>query len=383
MDGARSAERIVRVAMVVGYLGLALAAPFVSGVPRLFWTLLLPMLPLGIVLAGFHRFRRVCPIASLSSLGAQLASPRARAPRWMRAHPMGLAFGILLVSLTLRLVATNGDPWALGGFLLGLAALAVVVGGTSGGRSFCHYVCPVGVVERIYTDDAPAVIPSTTASPCSPCSGCVSACADIDRDKSFRRSVLRPDRRWVTFAFPGVVLAFYAYYALRAGTFEAYFDGRWTDQVADVELISGPGFFFAPSVPAWLAAFGTLVAAGALSALLFAALERLLPARLDARARRRVALAAASFSAFNLFYLFAGAPTLRLIPGATRAVAAAAAVVATLVIVHRLQAALRHARVRQRPKPPRAVVAPHATGRRVLRVLPGLHEPRTSVEARS
>lgn len=379
-----SAERVVRACGVLGYSAFALGAEFVAWGPRVFWTVLLPMLPLGIVLAGFHRWRRVCPIAAFGALGARVASPRAaqRVPRWMRAHGMSVAFVFLVLSLALRLVATNGDAWALGGFLIGLAVLAVAVGATVGGRAFCHYVCPVGVVERIYTDDAPAIIPASTTSTCESCSGCVSACADIDRDKSFQRSALRADRRWVTYAFPGVVLSFYVYYALRAGTFEAYFDGRWTEQAADVEMLVGPGFFFAPNVPAWLAAFATLVIAGTISALLFAALERLLPSRFDARTRRRVALAAASFSAFNLFYLFAGAPTLRLIPGATRAIAFTAAVVATLVVVHRVRRALHvPKRASRRPPLPRVLVAPHATGRRVLRKLPVLSH--ASLEARS
>jgi hypothetical protein len=68
----------------------------------------------------------------------------------------------------------------------------------------------------------------------------------------------REQRRFATYAFPGLVLAFYSYFWLRAGDWEAYFDGRWTRQPATRELVLGAGFFFAPWVPAVLAATLTL-----------------------------------------------------------------------------------------------------------------------------
>ena len=42
------------------------------------------------------------------------------------------------------------------------------------------------------------------------------------------------------------------------------------------------------------------------------------------------------FAAFSIFYVFAGAPTLRVSPGATRALAFAAPLLATLFLVKRL-----------------------------------------------
>jgi membrane protein implicated in regulation of membrane protease activity len=46
-------------------------------------------------------------------------------------------------------------------------------------------------------------------------------------------------------------------------------------------------------------------------------------------------LAVAAFVAFNLFYVFAGAPSLALVPGARRLVAFAVPIVATFVLVRR------------------------------------------------
>ena len=325
-----------RSVLLAGYgATLALVVAHPVG-PRLFWTVIMPLVPAGIVLAGFHAWRRACPIAAVGALGARLHRGRRRVPaRWRR---LGLraSFAVLLTCLALRLVGTNGDPLALGVFLGGLGLAAFALNLLFGGRSFCHHACPVGVVERIYTDAAPAVArPERAASGCAPCTGCAKGCADLDRERAYERGLAGADRRLVFYAFPGLVFAFYAYYALRAGTWEAYFDGRWTEAPMSAELLLGPGFAFAPSVPALVAAPLTLLAGSALSALLFHGLERALARAVpDARRRRHRVLALASFAAFNTFYFFAGAPTLRLLPGASRVVAFAIPVIATVVLAY-------------------------------------------------
>lgn len=357
---------IVRVALLLGYLGV-IAVAFVAPItPRIFWTVVMPIVPLGFVLAGFHAWRRTCPIATVGALGAKLHRGTTLPSGWRR-RGLVIAFVALLATLVLRLVATNGDGVALGLFLGGLALAALVVNAWGGGRSFCHHLCPVGVVERIYTDDAPSasslaasnvtaasnvVAASKAASPkpsvsklalskgsgCDRCTGCAPVCADLDQERSFRRARDDEARRAVTYAFPGVVLAFYAYYALREGTWEAYFDGRWTLAPRGIERVIGPGFHFAPEVPAVIAAATTLVGFAAISFALFATIERALTPRWPSRAlRRERMLAFASFAAFNLFYLFAGAPSLRLVPGVARALELVVPIVATLVLVHRLR----------------------------------------------
>jgi hypothetical protein len=103
--------------------------------------------------------------------------------------------------------------------------------------------------------------------------------------------------------------------------------------------VLGPGFFFAPWVPAVVAATITLVGMALVSFATFVTLERAVSSRWpDRDVRRQRMLAFASFAAFNLFYLFAGAPTLRLVPGIARALELVVPVVATLVLVHRLRA---------------------------------------------
>lgn len=330
---------IVRVVLLLGYLGV-IAAAFVAPVtPRVFWTIVMPSVPLGFVLVGFHVWRRTCPIATVGELGAKLHRGGLLPAGWRR-RGLTIAFFVLIATLALRLVATNGDGVALGLFLGALALGAFVVNAWGGGRSFCHHLCPVGVVERIYTDDAPSAssLASNATSRCDRCTGCAPTCADLDQERSFRRARDDDARRAVTYAFPGVVLAFYAYYALREGTWEAYFDGRWTLAPFGMERVTGPGFHFAPEVPALFAATLTLVGFAAISHVLFATIERALTPRWpDVVLRRERMLAFASFTAFNLFYLFAGAPSLRLVPGVARALELVVPIVATLVLVHRLR----------------------------------------------
>jgi len=317
--------------MAVGlYVALVLFALLSPLAPRVFWTMAMPVLPLGIVLFGVYRWRSACPVAAIGQAGSRLAPKRAhkRVPRWLRDHGMSVSMGVLVLCLTLRHVATNGDHLALGLFLIALPILAIGVNARFGGRSFCQYLCPVGAVERIYTDGAPPVATAEAASSqCSSCSACAKPCIDIDRERSFDRTTDRTSRRIATYAFPGIVFGFYAYYALREGSWEAYFGGAWTRYQLSLEHVVGHGFFFA-DVPAVVAAPAVLLGLGALSVALFAAIESRGPSR------ERV-LAWAAFSAFGTFYFFAGAPSLRLVPALERSLAFIVPCVATTVFLHR------------------------------------------------
>ena len=341
--------RVLKVVFTVGF-GAALVAAWLGDVfesaplaltPRVFWTVVMPLVPIGFVLFGFHAWRKVCPIATVGSWGARFHQRGRSAPTFWRTHAMSIGLLILMVTLVFRLVATNGDGVALAVFLALLGLGAFAFNALWGGRSFCHYACPVGVVERIYTDAAGPVIPRTApsdeSSRCEPCTGCTKSCADIDGDRAYERTVNESDRRRVFYAFPGVVFAFYFYFWLRAGDWEAYFDGRWTAVPLDEALVMGPGFFFAPQVPALVAASLAIFGLAALSWAIFSTIERVLRRRWsDALALRHRMLTLASFTAFNVFYVFAGAPTLRLVPGLSRFVAFAVPIVATIVLARRL-----------------------------------------------
>src|SRR3972149_10852342 len=67
--------RNVLVAGYPGFVGLGLVS---DTQPRIFWTMLLPLLPVGVVLMGFHVWRNICPLAFLGQLGRRLNRGRQR-----------------------------------------------------------------------------------------------------------------------------------------------------------------------------------------------------------------------------------------------------------------------------------------------------------------
>jgi hypothetical protein len=330
-----TAVRRVRDLLVVGYLAFIGFGLLSAEQPRVFWTILLPLVPVAIVIMGFSTWRRICPLAAFGDVGRWLnRGPQRRVPSFLESGFFPVTFAILLAMLVLRLVATNGDRLWLAGLLVGLAVAAAVTNAVFTGKTWCNFVCPVGLVERIYTE--PNSLWSTGNSQCAQCTACKRHCPDIDQENAYWKDLATTGRRVAVYAFPGLVLAFYVYYWLRHGDWEAYFDGRWTRLPADAELVLGAGFFFAPQVPAVLAATLTLLAFSAASYGLLRLVEAGLGGTVrDPERRRHLVLALAAFAAFNLFYLFAGAPSLRRLPGGTRGVAFIAPLVGTLFLAKR------------------------------------------------
>ncbi|MDX1642715.1 MAG: cyclic nucleotide-binding domain-containing protein [Thermoanaerobaculia bacterium] len=341
--GPTPAQVGVRRVLVVGYVALIVLGFLVPWQPRLFWTMLLPILVVAIVLMGFANWREICPLAAFGAIGQRLnRGEQRRVPDWMERWFFVVTFGVLAAMLALRLVATNGDGLWVAALLLGLAVAAAVTNSIFTGKTWCNFVCPVGMVERIYTEPG-SLLPGRHNSQCVRCTACKKYCPDIDQENAYWRDVTSSGRRVAMFAFPGLVLAFYTYFWLRHGDWEAYFDGRWTRQTVDAELWLGPGFFFAPGIPAVAAATLTLVAFSAASYAVFSGVEALAGRWIaDAERRRHLVLGVAAFAAFNLFYLFAGAPSLRRLPGGLRFAAFAAPLVATLFLVKRWRRRREH-----------------------------------------
>jgi polyferredoxin len=311
--------------------------------PRWFWTMAMPAVPVFAVAFGFHRWRRLCPLAAVAAVGPRLHAGKRRAPRWLDRWGPLIAFALLLVGLVVRHAMINGDHHCLGCALAVIAALAVATNALFSGRAWCNFLCPVGIVERIYTDGGALL--RTKSSRCPRCTGCTPSCPDIDQDRAFRSSRERTATRIATFAFPGLVFGFYAYYWLRYGEWAAFFDGAWTLRAFDRELWLGAGFTFAPAIPAIAACTLTLVGAAGVSLFAFLGAERsLIPRVQDRGALRQRMLALAAFAAFGLFYLFAGQPTLREYPILDWVVCSTIPVLSTLVLVRRWSAAASSAR---------------------------------------
>src|SRR5687768_7474674 len=135
-------------ARAVMILAFVAAIPVILGVPvgrRLFWTAAIAVLPLFWVVGGYHLWRRLCPLAFFAQIGKLVGRPGGRkVGGWLADHYMLVQLGLMIVALALRLIATNGTPWALAGFLGFVTVAAVVTGLIWTGKTWCNYICPVG-----------------------------------------------------------------------------------------------------------------------------------------------------------------------------------------------------------------------------------------------
>ena len=95
--------------------------------------------------------------------------------------------------LVLRHVATNGDGRWIAGLLIGLAFAAFVTNTAFTGKTWCNFICPVGLVERIYTE--PNSLPQVSNSQCVRCTACKKHCPDIDQENAYWQDVTSPARR--------------------------------------------------------------------------------------------------------------------------------------------------------------------------------------------
>src|SRR5262245_60881036 len=92
-------ERIRTAALVVfpAVIVLAVVVPGFAG--RAFWTVAIAALPLFFVIAGYHRWRRICPLAFVAQLATRFGvGGRRRAGRWMQTHAYHASFAVLILS---------------------------------------------------------------------------------------------------------------------------------------------------------------------------------------------------------------------------------------------------------------------------------------------
>jgi hypothetical protein len=321
---------------------------------RLFWTVIVPIIPIFLMVAGHETWRRICPLSLVSQLPGYLGFQRIRKRldrrngrvlkqipliargSWLDRHALDVQLFLLYLGLCARLLFANSDRLSLAILLLTVIGAAFLVGVFLGGKSWCHYFCPIGVVQKIYTQPSglldsaphktnPAIAQSTcrrpsTGADTNACVGCTSRCPDIDLERSYWESVDRPELVRIYFGFLGLIYGFYLYFFLFAGNWNYYFSGIWTHEEYPLGQLLGPGFYIdyeAYPIPKFLAAPLTLalfVAVGMLVGIVIdrayaAVRERISPGFSATLARHHVLMAAA-FVAINSFYVFGGRPTI-------------------------------------------------------------------------
>ena len=290
------------------------------------WTILVAGLPIFIVLVGYHRWRRLCPLAFFAQLPTRVNRPGTRkAGLWLEANYYYVAFAVFFVALWLRLIATNGDGRAITAFFVVLSLTALLFGLIYTGKTWCNYICPVSFIEKIYTE--PHGLRETPNSQCEKCTACKKSCPDINEENGYWKDIDSHPKRLVYYAFPGLVFGFYFYFYVQSETWHYYFSGAWTRQAGLILTAFSPGydgatagFFFARMVPRAVASAVTLALSGLVSCFTFSQLEHLIDTWLRRQAprnmvrARHLSMTIAAFTAFITFYSFAGAPTLRLVP---------------------------------------------------------------------
>ena len=331
--------------------------PYAMG-NRIFWTMVLPLVPVALMVFGHETWRRVCPLSHFSQIPRMLGwqrqtrrlnrrtgaveHPLALVPMtsWMRRNYLTFQFGFLACGLMGRILFYNADRLALVGIFAFILSFSLIVGLLYGGKTWCNYVCPIAVIHSVYVGpggllDSKAVNASTpiTQSMCrtpgtsadkSSCVGCVSNCPDIDIENSYWKTLESESKRFVYYGFFGLTLAFYTYYYVYSGGWSYYFTGAWTHETGQLSKLFSPGFYIsghAIPIPKILAVplYFAICIFG--SYWLFRGIEWCyvsLSARhgrpaTQVQLRHRM-LTMVAFLTFNLFYLFAGRPNLLLLP---------------------------------------------------------------------
>lgn len=329
-DGGTAPTWVIA-ARVVMVLAFAATIPMVLGIEhgnRLVWTVFIASLPFFWMTFGYHLWRRICPLAVVGQLGRLFGKPGAKKMGdWMSKNYLLVQLGLMVIALSLRLMGTNGSALWLAVFLGVVVLAAAATSFVYAGKTWCNFICPVGLVEKIHTEPARAATGGgELTSQCAPCVACKKHCPDIDLEQGYWKEAGEKPRRLAYYAWPGIVVAFYTYYFLVDGSWSYYFSGTWTRDGAHA---LEPGFTFLPQLPVAAAAPITLIVFGIASYVVFHVIETVVlqwrqsKLEKDAKPEEREALAAlvrhgmlavCGLVAFNAFYLFAGRPSLERLP---------------------------------------------------------------------
>jgi len=293
---------------------------FLSLLPTLFlienttyvvWTILIPLIPLIIIIFGYSFWRNICPLAFISKLYEKLnfsqSIEKRTIPSWLSENVYLFQFGLLFFSFCARLVFLNYNGVFLAIFFILVVLAAIIINYIYKGKVWCNYVCPVGIVEKIYSVSNSH---NYNNSKCVSCTACTKNCPDIDLESSYWSEGSDSQKNMAFYSFSGLVLGFYLYFYLQTGSMDYYFSGDWS---LEYSSLFSNGFYFAPSIPLILAAPITLLIFSFFSYLFFKYLEisffkYKIFDDLDYKGVIHKVKVISAFVAFNIFYIFAGAP---------------------------------------------------------------------------
>ncbi len=333
--------------------------PYAMGA-RIFWSMVLPIAIIILLVFGHEFWRRICPLSFLSQIPRALGIQRKRKmfnsdtlsvryelagvekESWLGRNYLYLQFGLLYLGLNIRILFVDTDRTALGLFLLFTIASAMSVGFLFNGKSWCQYFCPMAPVQMFYTgprgllgSDAHLKPPqSITQSTCrtvdssgqekSACVSCQSPCIDIDAERSYWEGITRSDQKLVFYSYFGLMLGFHIYYFLYSGNWEYFYSGRSGLESGQVRTLLNPGFYIFNHpipIPKLIAAPLTLAVFCAASYFSCVAIEKAYKAYLKNKNKYlneeqvlHVCFVLCTFVSFNVYFIFGGRSNLNLLP---------------------------------------------------------------------
>ncbi len=314
-------------------------APYAVGA-RLFWGMTVPCAIAIVFVLGHETWRRICPLYFLSQIPRALGlKPKLQIQKnqWLVKNHLYLQFVLFFLGLNCRILFVNSARPVFGGFLLLTILAAVLVVYLYGGRSWCHYVCPFGMVQIVFTGprgllaseahtQAPRSVSQSMCRTVDPstgkekiaCISCNSPCMDIDAEKAYWDKLTKPGRRLVQYGYLGLVVGYFVYYWLYAGNADYYFSGAWTHEENQLGTIFKPGFYLlgqAIGIPKLIASPLTMGVCAIIFYLLGRQIENIYSAylrRKNGTVERELVLhrifSVVTFLAFNAFYVYGGRP---------------------------------------------------------------------------
>ena len=319
--------------------------PYAAGA-RIFWGFIVPSGFAIIFVLGHEFWRRICPLYFLSQIPRALGmKPKKQIAKnkWLIENHLYLQFALFFIGLNMRILFVNSARPVFGAFLLFTIASAIVMNLFYGGRSWCHYVCPFGMVQMVITgprgllgSEAQKAPPRTiTQSMCRTfdketnkekitCISCKSPCMDIDSEKAYWEQIDKPGRNLVQYGYLGLVCGYFIYYFLYSGNFDYYFSGAWTHEAGQVGKIFNPGFYIggqAIPIPKLVATPLTLAAMAGIFFLVFDRIEKAYSAYLrkqdgdiDRQIVKHRIFTLVTFLAVNAFFVYGGRPEILRFP---------------------------------------------------------------------
>jgi CRP-like cAMP-binding protein len=244
----------------------------------LFWGAIVPAAIFILLIFGHEAWRRICPLSFLSQIPRALGKqrqfkrenpntgkvryelPKVKSDSWLGRNYPYVQFGWLFVGLCGRILFFNADRLVLALWLLSTIAAAITVGYLYGGKSWCNYFCPMAPVQQIYSEpgglfSSKAHISDTsiTQSMCrtvlpdgkeqSACVACQNPCIDIDSERAYWDGLNKPEVSWLRYGYVGLVIGYFGYYYLYAGSWDYYVSGAWARQTDQLSSLLSPGFY--------------------------------------------------------------------------------------------------------------------------------------------